>query len=175
MQKKQNLSKFLKNYKTFYPKKGQQALKLWVWNPGSGKNLYWIRNPGVKMAPDPGSGSATLDNFIFTLFEMLNWKEIWRSKIFKNYCNSKEKNMPKSRTAAFCMDAFQLKKLCWYFDSRAFFDFSRITIRPEKIKHKAINKRIVGDLKKFILCRYRRIRIRQNPYLILPVPELIKL
>jgi hypothetical protein len=35
-----------------------------------------IRNPGVKMAPDPGSGSATLDNFIFTLFEMLNWKEI---------------------------------------------------------------------------------------------------
>jgi len=61
--------------------------------------------------------------------------------------------MPKSRTAAFCMDAFQLKKLCWYLDSRAFFDFSRMTRHPEKIKHKAI-KKIVGDVKKFILYTY---------------------
>jgi hypothetical protein len=27
---------------------------------GSGKNLFRIPDPGVKMAPDPGSGSATL-------------------------------------------------------------------------------------------------------------------
>ncbi len=29
-------------------------------DPGSGKNLFWIPDPGVKKAPDPGSGSATL-------------------------------------------------------------------------------------------------------------------
>jgi hypothetical protein len=30
--------------------------------PGSGKNLFWIPDPGVQKAPDPGSGSATLVN-----------------------------------------------------------------------------------------------------------------
>jgi hypothetical protein len=34
--------------------------KVWVWDPGSGKNLFRIPDPGVKKAPDPGSGSATL-------------------------------------------------------------------------------------------------------------------
>jgi hypothetical protein len=41
--------------------------KIWVWDPGSeirdavsGKNLFWIPDPGVKKASDPGSGSATL-------------------------------------------------------------------------------------------------------------------
>jgi hypothetical protein len=34
--------------------------KVWVWDPGSGKNLFRIPDPGVKNAPDPGSGSATL-------------------------------------------------------------------------------------------------------------------
>ncbi len=34
--------------------------KIWVWDPGSGKNLFRIPDPGVKKAQDPGSGSATL-------------------------------------------------------------------------------------------------------------------
>ncbi len=34
--------------------------KIWVWDPGSGKNLFRIPDPGVKKAPDPGSGSTTL-------------------------------------------------------------------------------------------------------------------
>ncbi len=34
--------------------------KIWVWDPGYGKNLFRIPDPGVKNAPDPGSGSATL-------------------------------------------------------------------------------------------------------------------
>jgi hypothetical protein len=34
-------------------------------DPGSGKNLFRIPDPGVKKAPDPGSGSATL---LFTRF-----------------------------------------------------------------------------------------------------------
>jgi hypothetical protein len=29
-------------------------------DPGSGKNLFRIPDPGVQKAPDPGSGSATL-------------------------------------------------------------------------------------------------------------------
>jgi hypothetical protein len=29
-------------------------------DPRSGKNLFLIPDPGVKKAPDPGSGSATL-------------------------------------------------------------------------------------------------------------------
>ncbi len=29
-------------------------------DPGSGKNLFRIPDPGVKKAPDPGSGFATL-------------------------------------------------------------------------------------------------------------------
>jgi hypothetical protein len=36
--------------------------KIWVWDPGSGKNLFRIPDPGVKKAPDPGSGSATLSS-----------------------------------------------------------------------------------------------------------------
>jgi hypothetical protein len=35
-------------------------LSKWVWNPGSGKNLFQISDPGVKKASDPGSGPATL-------------------------------------------------------------------------------------------------------------------
>ncbi len=33
-----------------------------IWDPGSGKNLFRIPDAslGVKKAPDPGSGSATL-------------------------------------------------------------------------------------------------------------------
>jgi hypothetical protein len=34
--------------------------KIWFWDSGSGKNLFWIPDHGVKKAPDPGSGSATL-------------------------------------------------------------------------------------------------------------------
>ncbi len=43
--------------------------KIWVWDPGSeiqdpgsGKTYSgsWITDPGIKKAPDPGSGSATL-------------------------------------------------------------------------------------------------------------------
>ncbi len=39
-----------------------KLLKIWVWDPGSRKNLFRIPDPGpgVKKAPDPGSGSATL-------------------------------------------------------------------------------------------------------------------
>jgi hypothetical protein len=31
--------------------------KIWLWDPGSGKNLFRIPDPGVKKAPDPGSAT----------------------------------------------------------------------------------------------------------------------
>jgi hypothetical protein len=59
------LGQFSKNYRTFYKKNCQKALKNMVLgsgirDPGSGKNPFRIPDPGVKKAPDPGSGSATL-------------------------------------------------------------------------------------------------------------------
>jgi hypothetical protein len=44
----------------FTPKIVTKLSKIWVGDPGSGKNLFRIPDPGVKKAPDPGSGSATL-------------------------------------------------------------------------------------------------------------------
>jgi hypothetical protein len=35
-----------------------------IQDPGSGKNLFQIPDPGVKKAPDPGSRSATLVNLM---------------------------------------------------------------------------------------------------------------
>ena len=34
-------------------------------DPGSGKNPFQIPDPGVKKAPDPGSGSATLFSIVY--------------------------------------------------------------------------------------------------------------
>jgi len=39
-------------------------------DPGSGKNLFRIPDPGVQKAPDSGSGSATLD-FSHVRFEII--------------------------------------------------------------------------------------------------------
>jgi hypothetical protein len=41
-------------------------------DPGSGKNLFRILDPGVKKAPDPGSGSATLSQ-IFGFLKFIGW------------------------------------------------------------------------------------------------------
>jgi hypothetical protein len=59
------MDQFSKNYRTFYPKNSHQALKNMdlgsgIRDPVSGKNLFRIPDPGVKKAPDPVSGSATL-------------------------------------------------------------------------------------------------------------------
>jgi hypothetical protein len=43
----------------FTPKFVTKLLKIWVWDPGSGKNLFRIPDPGpgVKKAPDPRSAT----------------------------------------------------------------------------------------------------------------------
>jgi hypothetical protein len=61
------LGQFSKNYRTFYPKNCQKALKYMVLGSGIRKKPIpdpgsRIPDPGVKKhpIPDPGSGSATL-------------------------------------------------------------------------------------------------------------------
>ncbi len=89
-----NLAQFSKNYGSFYPKNCHQALKnvglgSGIRDPGSGKNLFRIPDPGVKKAPDPGSGSATLEKGYYKFFEYhisvkkevlshLSWKQCRR-------------------------------------------------------------------------------------------------
>ncbi len=55
--------------------------KIWIWDPGSEirdpeKKLFRIPDPGVKKAPDPGSGSATL---VTTRLRI--WAYCWTSTV----------------------------------------------------------------------------------------------
>jgi hypothetical protein len=68
--KKKNWANFQRIIELFTKKVVKKLLKIWSWdpgseirNPGSGKNLFRIPDPGVKKhpIPDPGSGSATLE------------------------------------------------------------------------------------------------------------------
>ncbi len=65
--KKKIWANFQRIIEHFTQKIVNKLLKLWIWDPeyeirdpGSGKNLFRIPDSGVKKAPDPGSGSATL-------------------------------------------------------------------------------------------------------------------
>jgi hypothetical protein len=60
MLKKQIWPNFTRIIKVFTQKIVTKLSEVWVWDPGSGKNLFRIPDPGVKKASDPGSGSATL-------------------------------------------------------------------------------------------------------------------
>ncbi len=50
-----NLANFKKIIELFTQKIVTKLAKIWVRDPGSGKNLFRIPDPGVKKAPDPGS------------------------------------------------------------------------------------------------------------------------
>ncbi len=72
--KKKIWANFQRIIELFTQKTVNKLSKIWVWDPWSGirdpgseirdprsgKNLFRIPDPGVKKAPDPGSGSATL-------------------------------------------------------------------------------------------------------------------
>jgi hypothetical protein len=67
MLKKKIWDNFQRIVEVFTQKIFSMLSNIWVWDqgsgirdPGSGKNLFRIPDPGVKKAPDPGSGSATL-------------------------------------------------------------------------------------------------------------------
>ncbi len=60
MLKKKTWANFQRIVEVFTQKIFNMLSYISVWDPGSGKNLFRIPDPGVKKAPDPGSGSATL-------------------------------------------------------------------------------------------------------------------
>jgi hypothetical protein len=60
MLKKKIWAKFQRIIEVFTQKIFTKLSKIWVWDPGFGKNLFRIPDPGVKMTSDPGSGSARL-------------------------------------------------------------------------------------------------------------------
>jgi hypothetical protein len=67
MVKKKIWANFQRIVEVFTQKIFNMLLNIWIWDPGSGirdpgsgKNLFRIPDPGVKKAPDAGSGSATL-------------------------------------------------------------------------------------------------------------------
>jgi hypothetical protein len=60
--KKKIWASFQRIIELFTQKIVNKLSKIWIWdpgseirNPGSGKNLFRIPDPGVKKAPDPGS------------------------------------------------------------------------------------------------------------------------
>jgi hypothetical protein len=64
--KKKIWANFQRTIELFTQKIVNKLSKIWIWDPVSGKNLpvFRIPDPGVKKAPDPGSGSATLGTHI---------------------------------------------------------------------------------------------------------------
>ncbi len=64
MLKKKIWANFQRIIELFAQKIVTKLSKVWGWDPGSGKKPIRIPDPGVKKAPDPGSGSATLEIFI---------------------------------------------------------------------------------------------------------------
>jgi hypothetical protein len=55
MLKKTIWANFQRIIELFTQKIVTKLSKIWVWDPGSGKNPFRIPDPGVKKAPDPGS------------------------------------------------------------------------------------------------------------------------
>jgi hypothetical protein len=55
--KKKIWANFLRIIELFTKKIVKKLLKIWSWDPGSGKNLFWIPDPGSRgqKAPNPGS------------------------------------------------------------------------------------------------------------------------
>jgi hypothetical protein len=60
MLKKKIWANFKKIAELFSQKMVAKLSKIWVWDPRSGIRKKPIPDPGVRKAPDPGSGSATL-------------------------------------------------------------------------------------------------------------------
>jgi hypothetical protein len=75
MLKKKIWANFQRIQELFTKKIVTKLAKIWVWDPGSGKNLFRIPDPGVKKAPDPGSRIPIPDP------DPQHWRGGWRSGI----------------------------------------------------------------------------------------------
>jgi hypothetical protein len=76
-------------------------------DPRSGKKLFRIPDPGVKKAPDPGSGSATLDNSQKDTLQNVNLFYM----IMKDFPNECSQNLKKSYTYIFPAISFRANLL----------------------------------------------------------------
>jgi hypothetical protein len=97
--KKKIWANFQRNKELFTKKIVKKLLKIWSWDPesgirdpGSGKNLFRIPDPGVKKAPDPGSGSATL---------------VYRIGLSTNFQLRKQQGIKKSRMSTYLQSAME--------------------------------------------------------------------
>jgi hypothetical protein len=63
MLKKKIWTNFQRIIELFTQKIVTKLSKIWVWAPGSRKNLFRIPDPGVKKAPDPGSRNTDSMSF----------------------------------------------------------------------------------------------------------------
>jgi hypothetical protein len=61
--KKKIWANFQRIIELFTQKIVTKLSKIWLWDPGSGKNLFRIPDPGVKKAPDPGIRIRNTDYF----------------------------------------------------------------------------------------------------------------
>jgi hypothetical protein len=84
--KKKIWANFQRIIELFNKKIVKKLLKIWSWDPGSeirdpgsGKNLFRIPDPGVKKhpIPDPGSGSATLCPSLFKGSDQRENRGVW--------------------------------------------------------------------------------------------------
>ncbi len=87
MLKKKICASFQRIIELFTQKIVTKLSKIWVWDPrsgirdpGSGKNLFRIPDPGVTKAPDPGSGSATL---VYRPTQVWFWPNTYIKYIFR--------------------------------------------------------------------------------------------
>ncbi len=69
MLKKKIWPNFPRIIEVFTQKIVTKPSNIWGWDPGSGKTLFRIPDSGVKKAPEPGSGSATLASRMQHFFE----------------------------------------------------------------------------------------------------------
>jgi hypothetical protein len=88
MLKKKFWANFQRIIKLFTQKLAPSFPKIWVWDQGSGKNLFRIPDPGVKKAPDPGSGSATLDFRAPPTTKQRKFKFLGETDVHKNVPDS---------------------------------------------------------------------------------------
>ncbi len=74
--KKKIWANFQRMIELFTKKIVKKLLKIWSCDPGCGKNLFRIPDPGVKKhpIPDPGSGSATLLIMVISRFQITWWE-----------------------------------------------------------------------------------------------------
>jgi hypothetical protein len=79
MLKKKIWANFQRIVEVFTQKIFNMLSNIWVWDPGSGKNLFRIPDPGVKKAPDPGSATLVVDHIL----QEFNTQFLTRVRTFK--------------------------------------------------------------------------------------------